>query len=119
MHQPNKQLRAILVACVKPEKLQKVTESLISTVFEYNGDYFIIGADVSITGGNITLVVSPKNFDEVLELGKWYDREKFDGNPCNHILIEIDKNGCASGSYSIGNNGLWEDTVMFMYIKRP
>ncbi len=119
MYKPNKQLREILVACVKPECLQKATEALISNLFEYNDHRFAISGDVTTTGEDITLFVSPKNFDEVLECGKWYPREKFDDNPCDYILIEVDERHVHCAHHDCDRHTLWNTTTHFMYIKKP
>lgn len=120
MFQPNKELRAILVAAVKPESLQVVTEHLISSIMEHNLDYFTISDEFSVTGKYIHLTLSPENFDEVLEFGKWYPREKFDGNPCDQMLLEFDSKGdVISSDRAPWNKGLYSDTVKFMYIKKP
>lgn len=122
MYKPNKQLRVILTTCVKPNHLQGVIERLIEEVFVYpNGDnLFCIKSDESVTGKYINIEVDKSNFDEVLECGKWYPREKFDKNPCNHILLEFDSDGYASSSTRAPwNTDLYSNTVKFMYVEKP
>lgn len=120
MFQPNKELRAVLVAAVKPEFLQDVTERIIEHIMVYNNHQFCILYDKTTTGSGIVLNLSPKNFDEVLEFGKWYPREKFDKNPCNHILLEFDSDGNVICSHCTPwNTDLYSDTVTFMYVKKP
>ena len=118
MYQPNKQLREILVACVKPKYLQSVTERAIEIILVYDGNKLIIQPHESVTKNSIELELNVTNFDEVLECGKWYDREKFDGNPCDYIVVEQ----CGDEGVNYDANvahALWNSTTHFMYIKKP
>lgn len=120
MYKPNKQLREILVACVKPECLQKVTEDLVHSIMGYNLDNFTIIPDYAVTGKHINLTLSPENFDEVIECGKWYPRDRFDGNPCEYILLEMCMTDYVEASVKDERaHHLWDSTTHFMYIKKP
>ena len=126
MYQPNKQLREILVACVKSEHLQQVIERLVESVFVYINDdgLFSITPKESVTGKYINIEVDKTNFDEVLECGKWYPREKFDGNPNDYLLVEFDMNDVCGLQYIVSHKGsdlhnLLATANKFMYIKKP
>lgn len=118
MFVPNQILRNILCMTVKPEYLKVVTERFVDMVTVYNLTYCDISAEESVTDQPIGFTLTVANFDETLECGKWYDREKFDGNPDDHILLECDEGGVTySRNYSVSE--LCHDTVKFMYIERP
>ena len=120
MYQPKKQLRAILVACVKPECLQKVVERLIEDVFVYvNEDkIFSIKPEESVTGKYINIEVDKTDFNERLTCFNWYTRDRFDGNPEDYGLLElVDEDYCIVSQ--LGNKVLYPDTTHFMYITKP
>ena len=120
MYQPKKQLRAILVACVKPECLQQVIERLIEEVFVYTNDdkMFSIKPEESLTGKYINIEVDANNFNERLTCHKWYPCDRFDGNPEHYGLLElVDEDYCIMSQ--LGNTVLYPTTTHFMYIKKP
>ena len=121
MFKPNKQLREILVACVKSEHLQRVNERLVESVFVYVNDdgLFSIKPEESVTGKYINIEVDKTNFDKVLECGRWYPSELFDGNPCDYILLEINSDGFVDSSSIDLNTFLHNTTEYFMYVKKP
>ena len=120
MYRPKKHLRAILVACVKPEYLQRVVERLVEDVFVYVNDdkVFSIKPEESLTGKYINIEVDKTDFNEELGCNKWYSRDKFDGNPEGHLLLELVEEDYCIVSH-LGNSVLYPTTTHFMYITKP
>lgn len=57
---------------------------------------------------------------EPLEVGVWYNRDEFDGNPKGYVLIEEDEDGESNTSiFTEDTEYLLSSTKRFMYFKLP
>lgn len=113
------ELREFLDANVNPEDREEIDNWVI------NGDWdlpFELSACHSRFNRTIKFSVTNNDFEAIEELkpNVWYDRDKWDDNPNNYALIEVNGSNCWY-LYKPNNSNrcLGGSTVKFMYIEKP
>lgn len=97
--------------------IQSFEESdfLLAKSFFVDGKRAVHGFDFDVTIKRSDLVEI-----ETLKPYVWYERAKFDGNPNDYVLIELDEDGEWNLYEPLAcNNFLSDSTTKFMYIDKP
>lgn len=82
-----------------------------------------VGSHHTVHGIGFNIIVHQHEIEEEVEPYVWYEREKFDGNPNNYLLVErktdigMDHNWCDIHNHTF--HDLCSHTTHFMYIEKP